>query len=250
MDNNLLVSIITPAYNCKNTIQETYDSIRSQTYPFWEWIIVEDCSSDDSFECIKEMIKGDNRVILLRTNKNSGAAVARNKGIEVARGRYLAFLDADDFWNQKKLENQLSFMNKNAYAFTYTNYNLIFEDGRTKTFCPKRDRVAYQDLLRGCDIGCLTVIIDCNILGKVFVPVDCEKREDYGMWLDITKRNFVAHKLNEVLATYRVYGNSVSSKKIRMLKYLYRVFRKHENFGVLKSLFFLMIYSLNRITKY
>jgi teichuronic acid biosynthesis glycosyltransferase TuaG len=101
--NKPLVSIITPAFNCKDTIKETYESIKSQTFESWEWIVVEDHSKDDTFEYIKELIKDDNQVVLLQTDKNSGAAVARNLGIEKASGKYIAFLDSDDLWKKNCL---------------------------------------------------------------------------------------------------------------------------------------------------
>ena len=245
-----IVSIITPAHNCIKTIKDTYLSISKQTFTLWEWIVIEDCSNDGSFEFIEKLTKGNLKVVLLKTQENSGAAVARNLGIEKAKGRYIAFLDADDLWNEKKLEKQLTFMSDNNYSFTYTNYDLLFADGKRKQYCPKRNSVSYKDLLKNCDIGCLTVIYDSKLLGKQYNPLDCEKREDYGLWLDITKQGINAYKLNENLATYRVGSNSVSSKKGKMIKYLYRVFRRHEKFGVIKSLFYLFIYCLNRIGKY
>ena len=245
-----VVSIITPAYNCANTIEKTYISIVSQSFSSWEWIVIEDCSKDNSYQVIESISTKDSRVVLLKTSKNSGAAVARNLGIEKAQGRYIAFLDADDCWDSTKLEKQLKFMNDNNYSFSYTNYRLLLKNGKTKDYCPKKNKVGYKDLLKNCDIGCLTVIYDTKVLGKRYMPLDREKREDYGLWLDLTKDGTYAYKLSEVLATYSVAANSVSSKKHKMLKYLYYVFRKHEKFGVFKSLFYLFIYSCNRIKKY
>ena len=245
-----VVSIITPAYNCASTIEETYLSIKTQTFSSWEWIIIEDCSKDNTYNFIKSIAEKDSHIILLQTEKNSGAAVARNVGIEKARGRFIAFLDADDCWDKYKLEKQLKFMNENNYLFSYTDYRLLFPNGKTKEYSPKKDKVGYKNLLKNCDIGCLTVIYDSGVLGKHYIPLDCEKREDYGLWLDLTRDGTFAYKLSEVLATYRVTSNSVSSKKHRMLKYLYRVFRKHEKFNAIKSLFYLFIYSFNRLRKY
>lgn len=245
-----IVSIITPAFNCTSTIKETYLSIKSQTFSSWEWIIIEDCSSDGSFEFINALTSNDNKVVLIRTPKNSGAAVARNFGIEKAKGRFIAFLDADDCWDADKLKKQISFMLDNNYSFTYSGYRLLFKDGKTKDYIPKKEKVSYKDLLKNCDIGCLTAVYDSEVLGKYFIPLDCEKREDYGLWLDLTRNGTFAYKINEVLATYRVGTNSVSSKKHRMIKYLYRVYRKHEKFGVFKSFFLLIVYSIKRIGKY
>ena len=159
-------------------------------------------------------------------------------------------MDADDCWDTEKLEKQLAFMKSNEIAFSYTDYRLLFHNGKTKDYCPKKTKVSYKDLLKNCDIGCLTVVYDAEKLGKHYIPLDCEKREDYGLWLDLTRDGIYAYRLNEVLATYRIATNSVSSKKHHMVKYLYRVFRKHEKFGIFKSLFYLLIYSFNRIRKY
>ena len=244
-----LVSIITPAYNCVSTIEETYKSILSQTFSDWEWIIVEDHSKDDSYNFIKKIIKDDTRVTLLQTEKNSGAAIARNAGIEKARGRFIAFLDADDLWKKEKLEHQVEFMLKNNYSFTFTNYDVLFPNGKIVNYEIKKNQLTYKNLLRTNAIGCLTVIYDSEQLGKVFMPVDCYKREDYGAWLDITRNGTLAYKLNESLSIYRLDSNSVSSNKFRLLKYQYNVYRKHEKFNFIKSFWLLLICSLNKFAK-
>ena len=245
--NKCLVSIITPAYNCKNTIKETYESIKNQSFNSWEWIIVEDHSTDQSFAYIKEMVQNDSRVIVLRTKTNSGAAVARNVGIERAKGQYIAFLDSDDLWKRDKITHQIDFMKNNGYSFTYTNYDLLYENGSIKKYVPKRDKIDYNTLLKRCDIGCLTVIYDTSALGKVFMPIDCKKREDYGAWLDITKKGVVAYKLNESLSIYRISSTSVSFNKFKMIKYHYNVYRNHEKFGVVKAIWYLFLHSMNKI---
>lgn len=242
-----LVSIITPAYKCEKTIENTYNSVKSQTFSDWEWIIVEDRSPDNSYLFIKKMIENDPRVILLQTEKNSGAAVARNVGIQNAKGKYIAFLDADDLWKKDKLEKQVSFMKKNDYAFSYTDYDVFYPSGETKEFKTKKDKENYKSLLKSNGIGCLTAMYDAEKLGKVLMPLDCEKREDHGMWLDITKNGTVAYKLCESLAIYRVDAGSVSSKKFQMAKYQYRLYRKHEKFGVVKSLWYLFLCTINKI---
>lgn len=244
------ISIITPAYNCKNTIKETFDSVISQSFSLWEWIIVEDCSTDGSFEFIKELSKIDDRIVVLQTPKNSGAAAARNIGIEKAKGRFIAFLDSDDLWLPNKLEQQLQFMKENNYAISYTCYNVLTKNGKIKVFSPKRDRVDYKTLLKRCDIGCSTVIYDSLLLGKVFMPLDCIKREDYGTWLDITRQGVIAYKLNELLSIYRLSSDSVSSNKFKIIKYQYNVYKKHEKIGFIKSVLYLIIHSINRVFKY
>jgi len=244
---NVEVSIITPAYKCKSTIWETYESIKQQTFSNWEWIIIEDNSPDDSFEFIQNMVKGDSRVVVLRTEKNSGAAVARNVGINYAKGRFIAFLDSDDLWLKDKLKLQLKFMKDSNYALTYTNYYVMDNKGKYKELRLKKDKATYKSLLRRNVMGCLTVMYDTQQTGKILMPLDCEKREDYGAWLDATRNGTVAYRLDAFLAVYRVGSISVSSNKFKMVKYQYRVFRNHEKFGVFKSVWFLLVMSFNKI---
>lgn len=241
------ISIITAAYNCSDTILETYNSIKKQTFFDWEWIVVEDHSTDDTFAVLKNLSSNDNRIILLQTPTNSGAAKARNLGISKASGRFIAFLDSDDMWKHDKLEKQLKFMLENNYAITYSNYDVLSPDGTVKPFIPKSNSTNYKQLLKKCDIGCLTVMYDTEKLSKVFMPIDTPKREDYTTWLDITRNGVVAYKLDENLAIYRLSSTSVSHNKFKMLKYHYNVYRKHERFNVFKSLYYLIIHSINKI---
>lgn len=244
-----VVSIITPAYHCEETIDRTYRSIRSQTFENWEWVVVEDHSPDDSYERIKAIAEKDERVVVLRTPVNSGAAVARNVGIAAANGRYIAFLDADDFWDSKKLEKQIQFMEEKGAAFSFTNYRVCYNGGKCKPFLVRKDEIRYADLLKTVDIGCLTAMYDSEKLGKRYMPLDCPKREDHGAWLDITRDGTIAYRLPEILATYTIAGSSVSSNKFKMFSCQYRLYRRHENFGRLKSLFFTILVTINKILK-
>ena len=245
--NKCVVSVITPAYNCEQFIQKTYESICNQSFLDWEWIIIEDHSKDNSYEFIQKMIDGDNRVRLFRTEKNSGAAVARNVGIENAKGKYIAFLDADDLWKKDKLTKQIAFMEENNYSLTFTNFDILLPNGSMSRKTVKKDTITYKDLLKRNFMGCLTVIYNQDEIGKHYMPVDCEKREDHGAWLDITRSGIIAYKLDDYLSIYRVFGTSVSSNKFRMLKYQYRLYRRHEKFNVLKSLWYLGICCFYRI---
>lgn len=243
------VSIITPSFNCSKTILETYESIKKQTFSNWEWIVVDDCSTDGSFEFIKTITNGDNRVVLLKTESNGGAAIARNVGIGESKGRFISFLDADDLWLPNKLELQIAYMKDQQHELTFTNYRLLYSSGKMKEFRLKKDVVSYKMLLASNYLGCLTVIYDSKKLGKVFMPLDCEKREDYGAWLDITKKGILAYRLDESLSIYRIGSTSVSANKFKMLKYQYRVYRRHEKFSVLKSMWFLFLCAFNKIFK-
>lgn len=251
MVEEFLVSIITPAFNCSKTILETFDSIKRQSYSRWEWIIVEDHSTDDTFELLKKLANEDDRIVLLRTNKNSGTAMARNIGIDNAKGRFIAFLDADDLWKPNKLKNQINFMIDNNISFTYSNYDVLLPNGEIVEFVPKRNYADYKSLLKRNDIGCLTVVYDSSKVKKVYMPLDAQKREDYAAWLDATKNGIIATKIDENLAIYRLGSTTLTSNKKKMIKYHFRVYRYHEKFGLIKSLFYLAIFTFNkRFSKY
>ena len=237
---NELISIITPSYKSERFIFKTIYSVLSQTYKNWEMIIIDDVSPDKSNKIIKEYIKQDSRIKLIKLEKNSGPAVARNRAIKEAKGRYIAFLDADDLWMTEKLEKQLAFMQEKDCALSYTAYETMSEDGRklNTTINPPKE-LTYKELLKSNRIGCLTAMYDTEKLGKVYMPL-IKKRQDYGLWLRILRGIDIAYGMDEVLATYRVMSNSVSSNKVDLLKYNYSLFREHEKFSVMKSLYYLI----------
>ena len=124
------VSIITPCYNSARFISKTIESVLNQTYPYWEMIIVDDCSHDNTKEVVEQYCKLDSRIRLLCLEKNSGSAtIPRNKAIEEAEGRFIAFIDSDDLWKPEKLERQLPFFNTSNIAVVYSNYEKIDESG-------------------------------------------------------------------------------------------------------------------------
>ena len=238
MQNNL-ISIITPSYNSKRFIKATIESVLSQTYENWEMIIVDDVSPDDSNEIIEEYCKQDSRIKLIKLEKNSGPAVARNRAIEKAKGRYIAFLDADDLWHPEKLEKQIDFMEKNNYELTYTNYETMDENGNNlNNIRNSPAKLNYKQLLKACKIGCLTAVYDTEKIGKVYMPL-MKKRQDFGLWLRILKKVDYAYNVNEVLGVYRLMSNSVSSNKFNLVKYNYRLFHNHEKLSIFKSLYYL-----------
>ena len=246
-NNNELVSIITPMYNSEKTVAETINSVLSQTYKNWEMIIVDDCSTDKSFEIVENIVKNHKNIVLLKTDHNSGTAVARNLAIEKAKGKYIAFLDSDDIWANNKLEVQVAYMKEHDWVFSYSNYLVEYSEGKTQLFNPKKSFTNYKQLLRRNDIGCLTAMYDAEKLGKVFMPLDALKREEYAAWLDIMRNGVVAHKINENLATYRVYNSSLTGKKGKLFKYHYRLYRKHEHFSVVKSCYLLLLFAINKL---
>lgn len=218
-----LVSIITPSYNCSAFIDETIESILSQTYKNWELLITDDCSTDNSREIISEYCSRDPRIKLFNLEKNSGAGVARNNSIREAKGHYIAFCDSDDRWYPEKLEKQLDFMRREKCTLSYTSYDVCDEAGQITGYVDCLRRMTKGKILRDNGIGCLTAIYDTDMIGKHYMP-SMRKRQDWCLWIDIISKHGEAKGLQEPLALYRNRTDSISSNKVEMLKYNYEVY--------------------------
>lgn len=230
-----LVSIIMPAYNSGKYIKESINSVINQTYENWELLIIDDCSQDDTKRIIESYSMSNSKIQFLKLSENSGAAVARNLGVKKASGKYIAFLDSDDLWYEKKLEKQVKFMKKNNYYFTCTAYSKIDESSQllNQIVVPKQIS-AYDDLLKN-NAGNSTVMYDCSKIGKTFIP-DIKKRNDYVMWLSVIKKNKYLYGITEVLSSHRVREGSLSGNKLSLVKYHWIVYRKIEELSLIKSL--------------
>lgn len=230
-----LVSIIMPSYNTGKFIKETINSVISQTYSNWELIIVDDCSTDNTDEILKNI--NDDRIIYLKNEKNSGAAVSRNKALREAKGRWMAFLDSDDLWVPQKLEKQIKFMKGNGYYFTYTNYSEIDENGNLngkRITGPKK--ITKTGMFNYCWPGCLTVMYDASKIGLIQIE-DIKKNNDYAMWLKVCKKAD-CYLLDEELAMYRKRSGSISNHSyIALIKWHYKLYREAEHQNLICSLF-------------
>lgn len=250
--NNALVSIITPVYNVEKFIAETIESVINQTYKEWELILVDDCSTDRSAAIIKLYSEKDSRIKYHKLEKNSGAAVARNTALRIAEGRYVAFLDSDDLWENSKLSIQLDFMKKNNIEFSFTDYSLITEDGNSYNKLNKTITVPkiidYNFLLKNTIILCSSVIIDRNIVGDFKMPL-IRAGQDTATWLSILKKGYKAYGLNENLAKYRQVEGSISSNKIKAIKRTWNLYRNIEKLGLFRSMYYFSCYSFNAIKK-
>lgn len=166
----ILVSIITPTYNSLNYLDITIQSIINQTYKNWELLITDDCSTDGTWEKLKQYSHKDSRIKTFKLAQNSGAGVARNNSIEHAKGRFIAFCDSDDSWVPEKLEKQIKFMLDNSVPFSYTDYEIVNEHNDIIGFYSSPAKITFKDMLKQDEIGCLTAIYDAEILGKHFMP--------------------------------------------------------------------------------
>lgn len=242
------VTIVTPVYNSSDFIIETIESVQSQTFSDWEMILVDDCSSDDSVNIIKSYSQNDSRITLIKLEKNAGAAVARNRAIENAKGRFIAFLDSDDLWKPNKLEAQINFMQENRFSITFSKYDVMDEQGNLMNSIGVPSKVNYSDLLKTNYIGCLTVIYDTSFFGKVYMPL-IRRRQDYALWLLLLKKVDYAYGLNISLAKYRLRKGSISSNKAVASMFTWRVYREVEKLSLIKSVYYFIHYFMQAILR-
>ncbi len=230
----VVVSVVMPSYNSERFIAESIEAVLAQSFLQWELIVVDDCSSDSTVEIVKGYSLKDSRIVLIENRENSGAAHSRNRAIAAARGRYIAFCDSDDTWHSEKLSRQVAFMRSFSPPLSYHNYEVIDSDGVVRKVRKSPDKITYNSLLKRCEIGCLTAMYDTKITGKVYCP-EIRKRQDWALWLAITREFGAARGMGEMLGSYRVGHGSISSSKLKLVKANYRVFRRVEGFNIFFS---------------
>lgn len=226
-----LVSVIIPVFNSEQFLEETMNSVLNQTYPHWEMLLVDDCSTDRSPAIIAEYAAKDSRIRYIKLSQNSGAAVARNTGLEAARGRYIAYLDADDLWLPRKLERQLEFLKQNNVGFSCCAYEKIEQDGTSlhKTvWMPKT--MNYHQLLKNTIIQTVGVIVDTKLVDpELLVMPNVRRGQDFATWLQILRSGTLFYGQHEVLAAYRRVATSLSANKFRAFKRTWHVYRQVEH---------------------
>ena len=242
------VSIITPCYNSALFLKETTESVINQTFTDWEWIITDDKSSDNSVEIIKEI--NDPRIKLIIADKNGGAGHARNLSLEKATGRFITFLDADDFWEPNFLEEMVRFMKKEKAEIAYSNYARCDENLVPKIDDFKADKeVTFNNLLKTCRLSLLSSMYDSQRVGKEFFP-EGSKREDHVMWLNLLKKIPIGKPLPKTMAKYRMHASSISRKKTNIMKDQYLVYKDYMKFSTLKSWYYTANWAFNGFMKY
>ncbi|WP_279123316.1 glycosyltransferase family 2 protein [Holdemania filiformis] len=235
-----IVSIIMPTYNAAAYIVESINSVLKQTYPFWELIIVDDCSNDDTYEIEKDFI--DDRIRLLRNDRNSGAAISRNYALREASGKWVAFLDGDDVWIPDKLEKQIEFMIKHDYKFTYTDYRTRLNGEWLPYINTGPNVVTKRKLYNYCYFSTITVMYDREFVGLVQIA-DLKKNNDYAMWFEIIRKT-PCYRLPLCLSYYYKHNNSISSgSKIKLIKHHYILYRT----GLKKGRFLSIVLTINNM---
>ena len=239
-----------PYYKKSEFIFESINSILNQTYQKFEIIIVDDELSKNSLYILNEIENLDQRIKILRNQQNLGAGQSRNNALKSCNGKYIAFCDCDDLWKPQKLEKQIKFMEEQSLRFSFTAYEIINENN-LKIGTRKAQRILSFDQLRSsCDIGLSTVIMKKNIFVDNKLRFGKTKtKEDFILWLLLAKNGIDICGLNECLASWRKNSGSLSSSNVQKIIDGYRVYRNYLHYSKTKSLFFLIILSINYMLK-
>lgn len=262
-----LVSIIVPVYGAADYIAETVDMVKKQTYPNWELILIDDCSPDNSAEVIADIMAkdeavkvedilenetagdipedGKGRIRLIRKARNEGAAEARNTGLSHAKGRYIAFLDADDIWLPNKLKKELAYMRKNRAAFVFTAYEFGDEQAKgTGRIVSVPRQLTYKKALSRTVIFTSTVLFDTKKIDKNLLQMPAVASEDTATWWKILRSGYTAYGLNEVLVIYRRPKKSLSSNKFAAIKRIWHLYREEEKLSLPDSAFCFVLWAV------
>ncbi|MBO9473666.1 glycosyltransferase family 2 protein [Shimia sp. R10_1] len=237
-----MVSILMPAFNASNSISGSIKSVIAQSYSNWELLIVDDGSTDGTCRIATGMAEFDSRIHVFKLWENQGASYARNFGLNHAKGRYIAFLDADDFWHPNKLSQQINYMKEKDAALCFSAYTRIDDQDRRLENVRVPSRISYHDLLKRNVIGCLTVVYDTTTIGKVPMP-PFKRQQDYALWLSIIRRAGSAFGLDEDLAIYRVGKKTLSTNKVLAAQDIWRIFRQQERLNLLHAIYYFLHYS-------
>ncbi|MFL9650016.1 glycosyltransferase family 2 protein [Exiguobacterium chiriqhucha] len=244
-----LISIIMPAYNSANHIKQAINSVLDQSYKHWELIVIDDGSRDSTKSVIELEEKKDPRIRLYVNSNNKGVSETRNKGVNLAKGKWIAFLDSDDMWHPEKLEQQLKLAYHKGAQFIFTGASYIDVNG--KAFSGVFNvpaMVNYDDLKKHNVISCSSVLIEKELMNHVKMEGD-EMHEDYAAWLKILKMGVCAYGINQPLLIYRISSESKSGNKIKSIKMTYNVFRFLKNSPII-SIFYTISHTMAAYKKY
>ena len=222
---NELVSVIMPTFNAGSFLSASIESILAQTYPDLELLITDDGSTDPvTLHTLKEYAARDSRVKVEFMTGNNGPGIARNKSIERAKGRYIAFCDSDDRWFPKKLEKQIAYMQEKDCALCSSSFLICDDENKITGINISPEHITFNMLKHDNKIGCLTAIYDVQKLGHKFYMPSIRKRQDWALFLSILKEGHECHAITEPLAFYRQRLYSVSSNKLSLIKYNVKVY--------------------------
>lgn len=247
---NALVSVVMPAFNTGKYIATAIDSVLAQTYERWELIVIDDCSADATARIVQDYAKRDKRVSYYRQPANMGVAHARNRGMTLANGEYIAFLDSDDIWLPDKLSLQLSLAERTGAELIYSSYAIIDGNGhRTFRDYIVPDRVSFEELLKENVIGCSTVMVSASVVKRFCFQPACY-HEDYMMWLKILQSCSQARGCTQVLSCWRYAHGSRSFNKVKSGIHRWLVYRRYLRLSLLVSVKYFLFYMFTGFRKY
>ena len=245
----LQVTIIISYFKKKSFFNQTIDSIKNQTFKNFEVIVVYDDKDKSELSFVKKTLQKLPKYRLIINKKNIGVGLSRNKAIFLAKGEYIAFCDADDLWNKKKLKTQLSFMKKKKLNFSHTSYKVINYYGKMIGLFRIKKKISYKELLKSCDIATSSVVINREILKKDFLFSNYKTKEDYCLWLKIIKKQKELYGININLLSWRLSKNSLSDSLFQKLYDGFKVYYFNENYNALLAMYLLIRLSLFALIK-
>jgi glycosyltransferase involved in cell wall biosynthesis len=220
-----LVSVIMPTYNTGRFLSGSIESILRQTHQNLELLITDDGSTDkNTLQILKDYSEKDVRVKVEYLKGNNGPGVARNKSIERAKGRYIAFCDSDDRWFPEKLERQIALMEQKQCALSCASYIICDAEDHETGILISPQKITFNMMKHDNKVGCLTAIYDTKLLQQKFFMPTIRKRQDWALFLSILKKSSPAYAITEPMAYYRQRNNSVSSNKFSLIKYNVKIY--------------------------
>ena len=238
------VSVVIPSYNSSSYIMNAIQSALNQTYDNLEVIVTDDASTDDTCAIVRKI--KDPRVKLIARTKNGGAAVARNMATRAATGRYIAFLDSDDYWLPNKLTLQIGKMQEEATGFSCTSF--IGKSQKREVLRSMPEKINYNYLLKGNVISTSTVVYDTGTLGKVYMPA-LRMAEDFATWLNILRQCDTALVIHQPMAYCIRRSNSYFLRFVFMKYFAYRMYRETQGLSPITSLYYMFGFLLRRTWK-
>jgi teichuronic acid biosynthesis glycosyltransferase TuaG len=237
-----------PYYDKKDYFIESINSVLNQTHTNLEIIIIYDDENKNDLEHIKNCIKNDTRVKIICNDNNKGVAYSRNKAISIAQGKYIAFLDCDDYWKINKIEIQLKLMTTHGYDFSHTTYHVINQNGKVVGTIKARKILEYEKLLQSCDVGLSSVILKRELLNDIKFP-ELKTKEDFVLWLSLAKKSVILFGIDEPLMFWRQTPNSLSSSILQKLKDAFKVYYLYEKKNIFYSIFCVIRLSIHALIK-
>ena len=248
---NDFIDIILPNFNKAEYLKDAIESVVNQTFLNWKLYIIDDCSTDNSHKVLK-IYEQNKKISIIKLKRNKGPSFCRNLGLRISNSSFISFLDSDDYWENNKLKEQIQFMKRNNFSFTFTDFIPFIQNGNQKKFINRTNiqkSFNFNQFTLNSSINTTTMILKRSILNNLKFK-NIEKLEDYLFKCQILKQNIIAYKFNKASAFYRILNKSRSSQRSKNILYLWKINKKYNNFNLLRNLFSIFMISVNSIIKY